>query len=288
MEQWRADLGDFLAYLTVEKGLSRATIESYERDLLSFFAFSPSGEEVGPYAISLKRRDLSSSTICRHLVSIRLFYRFLCKEGRREKEVDIGEFPKIWQLIPEVLTGEEVDLLRKMPLRDEFVGARDGALIEVLYASGLRVSEACGLNIEDVGDRSVRVLGKGSKRGSFRSRTSPSKRSITTSPIFALKGAILGLFSSPRRGRGSIGSSSGAGSNGMRRRRELRKRSLPTRCATALRRICSKMEPIYASFRRCLATPTSARPTGIPTSSRADLRMHFLNFTRGRNWTVFI
>lgn len=163
MEQWRIDLGDFLAYLTVEKGLSRATIESYERDLLSFFSFSGTGEQVDAYAISLKRRNLSSSTICRHLVSIRLFYRFLCKEGRREKEVDVGEFPKIWQLIPEVLTVEEVDLLRKLPQREEFIGARDGALIEVLYASGLRVSELCGLNVEDLGDLSVRVLGKGSK-----------------------------------------------------------------------------------------------------------------------------
>lgn len=159
------DLGDFLAYLTVEKGLARSTIDSYERDLRAFLAFTPSkmGENIDEYVVSLKKKNLSSSTICRHLVSIRLFFRFLCKEGRMTKEIDVGEFPKMWQLIPEVLTCDEVDRIRNAPGDEDFIGVRDRAIIEVMYASGLRVSEVCHLDISDVGDGQIKVFGKGSK-----------------------------------------------------------------------------------------------------------------------------
>ncbi|MES2121189.1 MAG: tyrosine-type recombinase/integrase, partial [Chlamydiota bacterium] len=71
--------------------------------------------------------------------------------------------PKMWQLIPEVLTVSEVNALLHAPNPEEFAGARDQAVLLVLYASGLRVSEVCGLNLQDVDDQVVRVKGKGGK-----------------------------------------------------------------------------------------------------------------------------
>lgn len=93
-----------------------------------------------------------------------MFFRFL----KREKRVDHNptlflESPKMWQLIPEVMTEEEVSKFLEAPGRDDFVGARDRALFHLMYASGLRVSEVCGLNVGDVSDDFVRVKGKGGK-----------------------------------------------------------------------------------------------------------------------------
>jgi integrase/recombinase XerD len=98
------------------------------------------------------------------LVAVKVFFRFLKKEDFVELDVTRHlESPKLWQLIPEVLTIGEVDLLLKAPDGETPLGARDKAILEVLYASGLRVSELCGLNIHDVDEACVRVKGKGGK-----------------------------------------------------------------------------------------------------------------------------
>jgi integrase/recombinase XerD len=107
---------------------------------------------------------MQSCNFCRTLVAVKVFFRFLKKEG--VVELDLGRYfetPKIWQLIPEVLTIEEVDLLLRQPKHDHFVGARDFAILEFLYATGVRVSEVCALRICDVGDGFVKVHGKGRK-----------------------------------------------------------------------------------------------------------------------------
>jgi len=163
-------IGDFLIYLGSEKGLSSNTLQAYGRDLRAFATFANkdvagiTGDEIITYFQKLKEQGVASSSLCRALVSIKVFFRFL----KREKVVSANptqflESPKMWQLIPEVLTVEEVSTLLAAPDAETFVGVRDRAMFQVMYASGLRVSELCSLNVGDISDDQVRVRGKGNK-----------------------------------------------------------------------------------------------------------------------------
>jgi integrase/recombinase XerD len=164
-------LSDFTLYLASEKGLAKNTLEAYEQDIRSFQAFVKEKnlanirqEDLVSFLDFRKKTGYASSSIYRALVSIKLFSRFLKKEGlTQHDELAFLESPKIWQLIPEVLTVEEVNRLFSSPDISSFEGARDLAILEVLYASGLRVSELCSLDFHDVGDASLRVRGKGGK-----------------------------------------------------------------------------------------------------------------------------
>ena len=95
---------------------------------------------------------------------MKVFVRFLFREGVLTHDFSPSfEAPKLWQLIPEILTQTEVEHLLQAPDPKTFIGSRDRAILEVFYASGLRVSELCGLTINSVGDSSIRVIGKGNK-----------------------------------------------------------------------------------------------------------------------------
>src|SRR5262249_31072698 len=95
---------------------------------------------------------------------IKVFFRFLKREGIIDHNFTLLlETPKIWQLIPDVLSLEEMERLIHTPDPSTMKGARDRAILEVLYATGLRVSELCQLNISDVDEEAVRVFGKGGK-----------------------------------------------------------------------------------------------------------------------------
>lgn len=165
------EISDFLSYLGSEKGLSPHTLEAYGRDLLFYANYSQekkveeiSSEQIVEYFQTLKNKGIASSSLCRALVAIKVFFRFL----KREKIITQNptlflESPKMWQLIPEVLTVEEVSRFLEMPDRETSVGARDHAIFMVMYASGLRVSELCSLNTGDLSDDQVRVRGKGNK-----------------------------------------------------------------------------------------------------------------------------
>ncbi len=98
------------------------------------------------------------------LVSVKIFLRFLKREGLLSLDPSrYLETPKIWQLIPEVLEIEEVDALLMQPIREDPMGARDAAILELLYATGMRVSELCSLRLQDLSDSFVKVKGKGKK-----------------------------------------------------------------------------------------------------------------------------
>lgn len=163
---------DFLDYIRSEKGLSPNTIEAYGRDISLFGSFlnGKHWKEVVPEDILaflglLKGKGYASSSICRTLVAVKVFFRFLKKEG--EVTLDLGRYfdtPKLWQLIPEVLSIEEVDALLAQPNKtDDPLGVRDRAILELLYATGMRVSELCGLRLNDLSDTFVKVRGKGKK-----------------------------------------------------------------------------------------------------------------------------
>src|SRR5277367_6213567 len=140
---------NFTDYIRTEKGLSPLTIEAYRRDILAFGASlqekdwkSVGSQEVLQFLSGLKTQEYATSSICRTLVAVKVFFRFLKKEGAVSLDLSrYFETPKIWQLIPEILTIEEVDLLLQQPKSDHFAGARDLAILEFLYATGARVSE---------------------------------------------------------------------------------------------------------------------------------------------------
>ncbi|PWU16421.1 MAG: site-specific tyrosine recombinase XerD [Chlamydiae bacterium] len=164
-------LQDFLCYLSSEKGLSQHTLQAYARDLKGFFQVLKQSnlqqiteEEVLAFAHKLQLKGYASSSICRMLVSVKIFLRFLYREKLIRNEIGLSiDAPKIWQLIPEILTFTEVEKLLLAPDLHTEIGARDRAILQVIYASGLRVSEICGLNIQDFSDHTIRVVGKGKK-----------------------------------------------------------------------------------------------------------------------------
>lgn len=167
-------LNDFVIYIGSEKGLAANTIEAYHRDVLSFIDFLESHlvreiqettqNHIINFLALLNAKSYATSSICRNLISVKVFLRFLKREGILTHNPALYvETPKLWQLIPDVLSLSEVEALLQQPNSVHEEGARDKAILELLYASGLRVSELCGIKINDIGDENLRVLGKGKK-----------------------------------------------------------------------------------------------------------------------------
>lgn len=172
---WDALLDDFSTYIGSEKGLSPNSVKAYQHDISVFFIFL---RKIGLVSIqevheahlvdfihSLKVADYASSSIARHLIAIKVFCRFLKREGTISSNFALYlETPKVWQLIPEVLSYEEIERLLDIPDKETYLGVRDRAILEMIYACGLRVSEICSVKIYDVDDEYVRVTGKGRKQ----------------------------------------------------------------------------------------------------------------------------
>ena len=169
-------IGAFLEYLAVERGASAHTIRGYAGDLREFSAFLRRAGDLGPAAIdmrsvraylaSLHQRGLAKSSIGRKLASVRSCLRFLARRGVIEQNpARLVRSPRPPRRLPSFLPKDESkQLLDRAPVPSAS-GRRDHALLEVLYATGIRVAECCGLDGTDV-DRShgtVRVLGKGDK-----------------------------------------------------------------------------------------------------------------------------
>lgn len=164
------NIAAFLQYLLCERGLSQNTIDAYSRDLKQFSEFLPpalhaiEAEHAIAFLSLLRQQQYASSSIARALIAIKMFARFLKKEGYTTE--DFGRFldtPKLWQTIPDILSYSEVEALLAAPDTATRTGIRDKAILEVLYATGIRVSELCGLCIYDVDDAQIKVCGKGSK-----------------------------------------------------------------------------------------------------------------------------
>lgn len=147
------------------------TVEAYGRDLFSFASdpLFPGWKEVSSdhlllFLSRLRKKGAKEASLCRALVSLRVFFRFLKKE--EAIHADPGrhlDLPKVWQLLPEVLTVEEVDRLLAQPQGGDCIGLRDRAILELLYACGMRVSELCNLRISGLSDHFVKILGKGNR-----------------------------------------------------------------------------------------------------------------------------
>jgi len=168
------DIEDFIIYIGSEKGLALKTLEAYRRDVEDFSCYlqpfalthwkQVTQQQIIDFLADKKTKDFASASISRALIALKVFFRFLKREQIIIQNVAILlETPKIWQLIPEVLTLQEMDRLLAQPDCETQKGARDRAILEVLYATGIRVSELCQLKIQDVDETFIRVKGKGGK-----------------------------------------------------------------------------------------------------------------------------
>jgi integrase/recombinase XerC len=169
----KAAISAFLDHAADEAGLSRATIDAYRRDLASLGEWCDKQEitdieslamaDVRSFAASEHRRGLSPRSVQRRLSGLRRFFRYLRREGIIQGDPSQGvRAPKVRRKLPEVLDIDQVLALLDIPAEDE-LATRDRAMLELFYASGLRVSELAGLTWDrlDLTDGLVRVLGKG-------------------------------------------------------------------------------------------------------------------------------
>jgi integrase/recombinase XerD len=167
---------DFLTWLAAERGRSANTITAYRRDLVAYGSWLRSvrqstieeatTHDLVAYIGELRRRQLAPSSIKRRLVAVRSLYRFRVTEGMAtvDPTADV-DVPRVPSGLPKALTEDEVSALLAAVVGDDPVAQRDRAVLEVLYGTGVRISELVGLSSADVdlGSRLLRVLGKGNK-----------------------------------------------------------------------------------------------------------------------------
>jgi integrase/recombinase XerD len=169
------EISAFIAYIRVEKALALNTQEAYSRDLKKFEAFIRNQDleltqvcrmTINEFLLNLQQRGMKSKSVTRVLVTLRNFFQFLVFDRNyRENPCTTVEAPKTWKVLPKVLSLGQVDLLLNTPDKTTPSGIRDKAMLEVLYATGLRVSELVSLRlcevVQDLGY--VNCVGKGSK-----------------------------------------------------------------------------------------------------------------------------
>lgn len=163
----------FLNYLAVEKGLAKNTLESYERDLRKYFHFMKaksvddiSRTDVLSFQARLSTEGIATPSVARSLSAIRGFHKYLMLDGLAHMDPTVNiETPRGWKRLPKTLSSMDVDSLLNQPDLSAPIGLRDKAMLELLYATGLRVSELVGLRIPDINlERGfLIVMGKGSK-----------------------------------------------------------------------------------------------------------------------------
>lgn len=169
-------LEQFRDYLALEAGNSGHTVESYVRDIRRLVRHAASrgarrpdeitAAQLRDFIYDLKDLGLAPATIRRQISAVRTYYRFLVGEGRATRDPSERlESPSQWRKLPSVLSVPEVERLLGAPNADEPLAIRDGALLELAYATGARVSELVGLTLQDVlyEDGLARIFGKGSK-----------------------------------------------------------------------------------------------------------------------------
>lgn len=168
-------LEQFIYFMEVERGTSPNTIESYKRDIDKFLGYIEKQKKnlsdvdrnvIVNFMLDLKDKGLSSSSISRNLAALKTFWKFLVSERIVDENVaSIVETPKKWKHIPDVLSKDEVEKLLDSPEKRGWQGTRDRAILEVMYATGMRVSEISDLTRPNMNIEAgfVRCYGKGNK-----------------------------------------------------------------------------------------------------------------------------
>jgi integrase/recombinase XerD len=168
-----AHIASFLDFCRIEKGLSRTTVSAYRADLKRFSASLQADDEIGgPEPVrrhidTLYKARMASRSIARHITTLRNFYAHLIEKGVLEADPTAHlAAPRQWQSLPKYLNKKQIDDLMASCDSTKPQGLRDRAMLEFLYATGLRVSELCGVRVSEV-ERNmgvVRVVGKGNKQ----------------------------------------------------------------------------------------------------------------------------
>ena len=162
----------FIRYLEVERGVSAHTVRAYRKDLEEFSAYASSKPEnmdlidIRGFIAAQINKGLNKITVSRRLSSIRSFFKYLHREGYiTANPAKLVSNPKIPKMLPRYLSVDDVFSLIERPEGIGFMTVRDRAILELLYSSGLRVSELSGLNVDDLNIREslVKIRGKGKK-----------------------------------------------------------------------------------------------------------------------------
>ena len=169
-------IDDFMNYLSVERGLAQNTLSAYRRDLDKYTGYlfqkgiktsaQVNRGHVSDFMFDLKKHDMSATTICRNLAAVKMFHRFLVRENlAKEDPTTLTDTPKLWKRIPSVLTQAEIESMILSASGKKVQQIRDQAILEIFYASGLRVSELSDLKTTSINNEVgfVRAVGKGSK-----------------------------------------------------------------------------------------------------------------------------
>lgn len=214
---------EFLSWLAVERGRAANTLAAYRRDLLAYERFlarrglklaGVSELDVQDYIGELRAGGRAPATVARALVALRSLHRFLLDEGHLATDPtgDVGA-PKVPQGLPKALTEDEVGRLLGAVVGDDAPARRDRAILELLYGTGMRISELVGLSLGDISfdDGAIRVFGKGSKErvvplGRFASEAMDewlalSGRGAMAPPRWARRGDSEAVFLNTRGGR---------------------------------------------------------------------------------------
>jgi integrase/recombinase XerD len=218
--QLAAAVDRYLRHVAIERGLSGNTLQAYRRDLGGYADFllqrgiedaaAARAEDVTAFAASLRTREvpLAASSVARMLSSVRGLHRFLLEEGLVTEDVAVdARPPKLPMRLPKAISIDQMGAVLAATDGDEPTALRDKALLELLYATGARVSEAVALNVDDVIDGDVvRLLGKGGKQrivpvGSY-ARSAIAAYLVRARPTLSSRGtATPALFLGARGGR---------------------------------------------------------------------------------------
>ena len=268
-------------YLTEEKRASANTLSSYLRDVTQYLHWLE-GEGVPPeqaaqkdvesYTRFLSAKGKSAATVTRSLASLKSFYSYLIAEGRVSVNPARGLAPaKVERKLPHILTSKEVELFLEQPDASDAKGCRDRAMLELLYATGIRVSELIGLDLENVNLSAgfIRCSGRGKERmiplypAAVRALQDYIEHVRPQMLEHPQERALFVNMSGERMSRQAFGRSSST----IRRRPEFRQKSPLTPCATPLPPICWKTARISTPSRRCWDTRTFRPPRSMPSWS---------------------
>ena len=286
----------FVRYLRSECHLAENTVLAYDRDLRRFLAWLAnrrieglSISELSGYPAWLMQQELAPASVSRHVVSLKVFFRYLQLEAvLTENQAELLGTQKLWQRVPTVLSPDEIDALLTAPKAPHPWPRRDRAMLELLYATGCRVSELSTLKVRDVHWTSG-IASATAKATSSASCRSARKRSPRSRRICSMNGRNWRRGSTPSLFL--LLSSRGAR---LRRERiwELIKRyaegaavptsSAPTRSATASPRTYWPAARTCDRCRKCSATPASPQRRSTPTSITRGSRRSTRRFIRGR------
>jgi integrase/recombinase XerD len=213
-----AAISSFLTHVRVEKGLSPNTVMAYRQDLAKFNVFaqkrklalaSVTRDDLVDFLAALYRQKLESKSVARNLVALRNFFRFAQTNELIGEDPSIHlESPKIRRSLPGYLRLEDVERLLQQPDQKTALGVRDRAMLEVLYSTGLRVSELVGLRAGDLDNKvgCVRCVGKGDKERIVpvgKKALAMVERYLTEArPQLLGKGPAVATLFLNRRGRG--------------------------------------------------------------------------------------